>query len=110
MRICPKCGYKDLVCWRNYTWQPYGTYCRIDELEILDSELAKKIKANIKHEDKDNYYQLTKSGFVHRIPLEYKLSFIRGHYTEKQKHERMQALVKKDRFQKKLLERVEEDT
>ena len=77
MRICPKCGYEDLPCWRVGSHMLYSDIdiCRISELEEYDKELAEKIrsfpvgdKRNC-YRDKYYAYYLTKKGWVYRQPL-----------------------------------------
>jgi len=82
MFVCPKCGFEELPCWRNNRWQPYGQICKIHELEVFNPELTKKLKEEIKVEDQHYYYQLTKTGWVHRIRKEFKNYWVHGHYTE----------------------------
>jgi hypothetical protein len=45
MRVCTKCGHKDPLIWRNNPHRLYTQYCRLDELEDWESELAKLLKA-----------------------------------------------------------------
>ena len=95
MFVCPKCGFKDSPIWKACNWELYAVYCRIDELESFDKELADILRANKETEKGAYYYRLTKSGYVHRIVKEYKVYIKRGHMREKPK----------DPFQKKLFEK-----
>jgi len=83
MFVCPKCGFEDLPCWRNNKWQPYGQICKIHELESFDKELANRLRKETRFEDENYFYQLTKTGWVHRIRKEFKTFWTRGHFTEK---------------------------
>ena len=66
MRECPNCGNKDPPYWRNVRYRLYTNYCRIDDLEMNEPELASKIKAsNNKDIIINNYiYHTVKGGVV----------------------------------------------
>jgi len=65
MRVCPKCGYSELIwlhCGRGFRFTDYA------HISQLTEELAMKLMASPKfYSDGLFNYELTKSGFVHRI-------------------------------------------
>ena len=87
MFICQKCGWRDFPQWRSHKWQLYSVYCRIDELESFEPDLAKILKEQIEHDDEHGYFYhyAKKSGIVIRIPSDLKQWFKRGHTEEKYK-------------------------
>ena len=68
MRVCPKCGYREPPIWRNrMAKRLYVQYCRIDELEFWDQDLAKELKEK-KYVFKDGVkYKLTPKDYVEKI-------------------------------------------
>jgi len=93
---CPKCGYLDLPCWKAHRYLLYVTYCRIDDLESFEPELAARLRKEINLVDGGYFYHLTKSGYVHRTTKELK-DFIlkRGlHETPTHSHKRYNPKVK----------------
>ena len=67
MRVCPKCDYHEPPVWRNRFHRLYEQYCRIDELETWEPELAKEI-AEKKYVFKDGIkYRINKDNMVLRI-------------------------------------------
>lgn len=44
MRVCPKCGHKDPICWRPNGWHPEISYTYIDGMELLEPEIYAAIK------------------------------------------------------------------
>lgn len=43
MRVCPKCGYEDPICWRPAAYHPEFSYAHLSSLELLDPELWKAL-------------------------------------------------------------------
>lgn len=81
MRICPKCGYKDALCWRGRMYHLYTDYCKIDELEFWDKHLANclRFSREIRRMGKQNIqfysdgiynYGLREDGTIIRIARE----------------------------------------
>jgi hypothetical protein len=99
--VCPNCGYKDVLCWRSACWLKVATYCRIDELETWQPELAEKIKlldVGETLEEKGFVYRLTRSGNVYRIVKELSQVYSSHGYTESPIHSRMKKSLKKKHF------------
>lgn len=67
MKQCPECGYVDPPCW---LLQGRGgrdvEYCRIDELERDEPELAKELRENKETQDEIYAYILSDKGYVRR--------------------------------------------
>ena len=83
MFVCPKCGYRDLPCWRAHRYFLYAVYCRIDELSEYMPELAERLRRE-KDVDFGVYtYHLTSSGYVLRILTELKAFIYRRDLIEK---------------------------
>ena len=69
MRVCPECGYRDPLEWRNLRFRLYAEYISLDDFTQLYPELAAQLKENPKCVcDSAHCYHLTKSGHVHRVP------------------------------------------
>lgn len=67
MRICQNCGHKDLP-WKNRLYRLFTDYCHIEELDVWDEALAKKIRGSPKFfSDGIFNYRLKPDGFVFRI-------------------------------------------
>ena len=92
---CPKCGFRDSPAWRASRFMLYTITCKIDELDLLDPDLAKKIRNAGKRLELSPYVYryVQKSGRVYRVLKELEGEYKRGHWTEKPK----------DPFQKKLV-------
>lgn len=67
MKVCPDCGFVDPLCWH---LQGRGgrdiEYCRVDELEIDEPELAKELREKKETQDKNYAYILSDKGYVRR--------------------------------------------
>ena len=75
MRVCPKCGYRDLPVWRNAWHKRFTDVTRIGDLEIFSPELYKKILDSPKFYTDGLYnYKLSKRGYVIRILKEHAIS------------------------------------
>lgn len=96
MFVCPKCGFKDSPCWRSSHWRRYSVYCRLDELEVWEPEIAKQLKDTTEWVEIGPYlYKVSRTGIVNRTtPGMGKAEFQTHGFTEKPK----------DPFQKKLVE------
>ena len=67
MRECPQCGFKEPPIWRNKLHRLYTQYCRLDELEDWDQELANLLKQN-NYVFKDGVkYQNNGKGYINKI-------------------------------------------
>ena len=79
MFVCPKCGTKDLPCWRNSRFLIYATYCRLDELEVFDPALALHVRTHGQVEIGPYFYWLRgRDNHVYRVAKELK-DFANGH-------------------------------
>jgi hypothetical protein len=67
MRVCPKCGHKDSLIWRNNPHRLYTSYCRIDELESWEPQIAQIVQAKKDVNINGYIYHLNKAGIVCRI-------------------------------------------
>jgi hypothetical protein len=75
MRVCPKCGYRDLPIWRNAWHKRFTDVTTLDSLKDWDMELAKKIEDNPSlYFDGLYNYHLSKRGYVVRILREHAIS------------------------------------
>ena len=72
MSVCPKCGWEDSPCWRNARFYMYCSTCRIDELELFEPEIAKRLKEQTPIEIPPFHYKLTRYGWVYRTPIKLK--------------------------------------
>ena len=107
MRVCPKCGYRDPLEWKNMPHQLYQEYMTFEEFRELYPKLATALLLEMKIRgtknvifDESNGYHLSKAMYVHRCPkyLCKNGKFYHGSSTlEKPKH--------KDPLQKKLFEK-----
>ena len=78
MKVCPMCGYREPMCWRNaYSRGMESEYARIDELEetfpLLAENLKKAVpnKRGVREWQDGNYaYGLWPSGYVRRRDIE----------------------------------------
>ena len=78
MRVCPSCGYKDFLEWKNLPHQLYHEYMILEDFERLYPELAKQLKEKVKLKQRGNMvdgkdghgYHLVKAGYVHRVPIQ----------------------------------------
>ena len=107
MFVCPKCGFRDDPCWKAHRYFLYAVYCRLDELEVFDKELADKLRETPDLEIGPYAYHVTSpknpdtARYVLRIPNDLKEFMYRRELIERYK-QRM------DPFQKKLqLEKAE---
>jgi len=64
MRVCPECGHKESPIWKNRFHRLYEQYCRLDELETWEPELAKELTESA-HVLKEKY--VYKDGVKYRI-------------------------------------------
>jgi len=101
MFVCQKCGWREYPNWRSHRWTLYAVYCRIDELEVFQPEIAKVLKEKIEYVDEHGYlyHYAVKSGIVIRIQNDLKVFWKRGHTEEKFK--------KRDLNQRQLLKSME---
>lgn len=83
MFVCPKCGYHDEPCWRAHRYMLYVVYCRIDELEQFRPDLVARLRENPDIEDGPFAYHLTKSGYVLRTTIEFKVFMYKRNLIEK---------------------------
>lgn len=85
MFICQKCGWRDFPQWRSHRWTLYAVYCKLDELESFEPEIAKILREEIEHEDEHGYFYhlAVKASIVIRIPADLKSYWKRGHTEEK---------------------------
>ena len=44
MKVCPECGYREPLIWRNTRWRLFTEHCHIEELEVWDPKLAKQLR------------------------------------------------------------------
>ena len=86
--VCPRCGYRDPVCWRTSRFVLYATYCSLDELLHFEPELAEKLKALRKGETLTEkgyiYWKRGSQPHIYRVREDLK-DFIRGDKVEKPK-------------------------
>lgn len=66
MRVCPKCGFKDPLHWKQCAFRQHISYCKIGDLEFNNSLLANKVKKEIYCSEGFYAYHLTKGGRVER--------------------------------------------
>jgi hypothetical protein len=55
MRECPCCGFMESPVWRNVRYRIYTMYCRIDELDCWEPELAQLLKDKVKAKDHTDF-------------------------------------------------------
>jgi len=67
MRVCPKCGYKDLLIWRNNPHRLYTQYCKLHELETWNAELSKIIEEKRDVKINGYIYHINKAKVICRI-------------------------------------------
>lgn len=77
MRVCPKCGFKDPLEWKNLHFQLYHEYMALEDFQRIYPKLAKELLLQQKQLrtknitfDEGHAYHLTKKGYVHRVPKE----------------------------------------
>ena len=82
MRVCPKCGYKDFLEWKNLPHQLYHEYMTREDFQRLYQKIAEELLRIVAAKQKGNvvdgkdghaYHltRLTKKGqWVHRVPIE----------------------------------------
>ena len=44
MFVCPECGHRDSPCWRTSRFVIYAVYCHLEELEVLEPDIAAALK------------------------------------------------------------------
>lgn len=70
MKVCPECGYEDPPCWRPGVPKRRAIdVCTIDDLDIWQPELAKKLRSDNEVFTKYYAYRLRPSGWVTRRPM-----------------------------------------
>jgi hypothetical protein len=69
LRICPRCGFQDPLCWRQNRWVSCVDYCRIEDFQAEYSHLA-DIRPGETVSDATCYYYRGKKQhlFVYRWP------------------------------------------
>lgn len=82
MRVCPKCGYKDYLEWKNLPHQLYHEYMTWEDFQRLYPNIAVELERLVAAKQKGNMidgkdghgYHLTrqtkKGRWVHRVPIE----------------------------------------
>ena len=96
MRVCPKCGFRDPLEWKNLRFRIYAEYMTFEDFQRVYPDLAALLKESPKILcDEHHCYHLTKSGHVHRVP---KYLCIDGKFY----HGSSTLEKPKDPFQKKL--------
>lgn len=82
MRICPSCGFKDFLEWKNLPHQLYHEYMAWEDFKRLYPKLADELERIVAAKQKGNMvdgkdghaYHLTKQRkqgrWVHRVPIE----------------------------------------
>lgn len=84
--ICPHCGFRDFACWHSSHWFLHTMTCKLEDLEVWQPEIAKKLKENKEIEPGDGYwYKVSKFGRCYRVPVDMKSEFKRGHTQDKPK-------------------------
>jgi len=72
MRVCPKCGYRDLPIWHNAWHKRFTDVTTLENVKMWDKELAEKIEdtPSLYFDGLYNYH-LSKRGYVVRILREH---------------------------------------
>jgi hypothetical protein len=91
--ICSNCGTRDNACWRNSHWFLHIQTCKIDDLDIWEPEIAKRLQEEKEFEDKGYYYKISKFGRVYRVPADLKDEYKRGHIQEHPKDGKQKRLL-----------------
>lgn len=74
MRICPKCGYEDPICWRPAVYHQEFSYAHTSSLELLDPELWELMQGKRRGEIVERgpylYWRSSRSDVIRRIWVE----------------------------------------
>jgi len=72
MRVCPKCGHRDLPIWHNAWHKRFTDVTTLEDVKFWDKELAKKLEDNPSlYFDGLYNYKISKHGYVVRILREH---------------------------------------
>ena len=73
MRVCPKCGHKDYLEWKNLPYQLYNEYMAWADFQNLYPKIASELELSPKFvngKDGHGYHRIKKGHIVHRAPIE----------------------------------------
>lgn len=102
MRVCPKCGYEDPICWRPAAYHQEFSYTDFSSLELLDPllwELLRQQKRGvIVRRDPFLFWRSSRSDVVRRIWIEdFKRVGKKGNPQEKVRFYEQQLLMEAEK-------------